>query len=747
MKKVLIPFLFIIAWSVAFSQVDEGLLTIDRIFNSPEFRSQRGGSTEWLPDGNGYTALEASATIKDAVDIVKIDPKTGVKITLVSAENLIPQGSKNQLSIESYSWSPDASKLIIFTNGKQVWRYNTRGDYWVLDLATKSLYQLGKTLPASSLMFAKVSPDGTRAAYVSKHNIYVENLTSHEIKPLTTNGSETLINGTFDWVYEEEFDCRDGFRWSPDSKRIAYWQLDASKVRDFYMINNTDSLYSYIIPVQYPKAGQTLSACKVGVINSDGGETVWMKLQGDPRNNYVPRMEWAASSDEIIMQYMNRTQNVNQVLLGNAASGDLTNVITETDAAWLDVVDDLKWLDKGKSFTWISERSGWKQMYNVSRDGKTIKPITTGNFDIIEIKLIDDKKGYVYYIASPDNATQRYLWRTRIDGKGKPERLTPAQYSGTNTYELSPNAAWAIHSYSAFNNPSEVYLVSLPDHKVVKQIVDNAKLKANYEKLKKLPIEQIKVTIDGNVDVDGYMIKPYNFDPTKKYPVLFYVYSEPFSTTVNDRWGGNSYLWHLMLAQKGYIVMSFDNRGTPVPKGREWRKSMYLKIGVLNSSDQAKLAVEVGKKYNFVDPSRYAVWGWSGGGSATLNAMFRFGDIYKTGMAVAPVADIRLYDAIYQERFTSTPQLHPEVYEQGSPITFAQNLKGNLLIVHGTGDDNVHYQGTEKLINKLVEYNKHFSMLSYPNRSHSIREGKGTTIHLYNELTRYLLENLEAGGK
>ena len=747
MKKLFTTIYLLLLGTITFAQVDEGLLTLDRIFNSPEFRAQRGSSTEWLPDGTGYTALEASPTIKDADDIVKYDPKTGNKLILVAAENLVPQGLTTPLSIESYSWSPDASKILIFTNGKKVWRYNTRGDYWVYDLATKNLFQLGKSLPESSLMFAKISPDGLKAAYVSKHNIYVENLANHEIKPLTTNGSNTLINGTFDWVYEEELDCRDGFRWSPDSKRIAYWQLDASGVRDFFMINNTDSLYSFIIPVQYPKAGEKLSACKVGVIGADGGETVWMKMEGDPRNNYIPRMDWAASSEEVIIQYINRIQNTNQVFYGNATTGNLTSILTETDAAWLEPIDDLKWLDKGKSFTWLSERNGWKQMYNISRDGKVVKPITSGNFEIIEIKLIDDKNGYIYYIASPDNAAQRYLWRVKMDGKDKPERLTPAQFAGTNTYDISPNGAWAIHSYSSFDSPSETYLISLPNHKVVKQVVDNAKLKAKLAKLKRLPTEQVKVTIDGNVDIDGFIIKPYNFDPTKKYPVLFYVYTEPFGTTVNDRWGGSSYLWHLMLAQKGYIVMSFDNRGTPAPKGREWRKSMYLKIGVLNSSDQAKIAQEVGKKYSFVDTSRYGVWGWSGGGSATLNAMFRYPNIYKTGMAVAPVADIHLYDATYQERFTSTPQQHPEVYEQGSPITFAKNLRGNLLIVHGTGDDNVHYQGTEKLINKLIEYNKHFTMLSYPNRTHSIREGKGTTLHLYNELTRYLLENLEADGK
>ncbi|HCT30579.1 MAG TPA: S9 family peptidase [Bacteroidales bacterium] len=747
MKKILFFFYLLIINTFAFAQTDEGLLTIDRIFNSPEFRGQRSGSIQWLPDGNGYTAIEASTSVKKGVDIVKVDPKTGAKVVLASTQDLTPKGLNAPIDIEDYSWSPDGTKLLIFNNGRQVWRYNTRGDYWVLDLTTKSLNQLGKSLPSSSLMFAKISPDGTRAAYVSKHNIYVENLSNNEITPITTNGSNTLINGTFDWVYEEEFDCRDGFRWSPDNKRIAYWQLDASGVRDFYMINNTDSLYSYIIPVQYPKAGQTLSSCRVGVISADGGNTVWMKLQGDPRNNYVPRMEWAASSEEVIIQYLNRLQNTNQVFLGNVLTGDLNNILTETDAAWLDPVDDLKWLDKGKSFTWISERSGWKHIYTVSRDGKTIKPITSGDFDVMEIKLIDDKKGYVYYIASPENSIQKYLWRIKMNGKGKPERLTPASFSGTNSYDISSNATWAIHSFSAYENPNESYLISLPDHKVVKPLVDNAKLKANYAKLKKLPVEFFKVTIDGNIDLDGFMIKPYNFDPTKKYPVLFYVYSEPASTTVNDRWGGSGYLWHLMLAQKGYIVISIDGRGTPSPKGREWRKSIYLKIGVLNSSDQAKAAVEVGKKFNFIDTNRFGIWGWSGGGSATLNAMFRYPDIYKTGMSVAPVADIHLYDAIYQERFTSTPQLEPDVYIQGSPITFAQNLKGNLLIVHGTGDDNVHYQGTEKLFNKLIENNKHFTMLVYPNRTHSIREGKGTTIHLYNELTRYLLENLEAGGK
>lgn len=747
MKKLLTIVYLLLLCSFAFAQADEGLLTVDRIFNSSEFRGQRSVSINWLPDGTGYISLDQSSTVKGGFELVKYSPKTGAKLVLVTAENLIPNGLKDPLSVDSYSWSPDNSKLLIFTNGKQVWRYNTRGDYWVLNLSDKKLFQLGKNLPASSLMFAKISPDGTRAAYVSGHNIYVENLVNNEVKPLTNNGSITLINGTFDWVYEEEFDCRDGFRWSPDSKRIAYWQIDASGVRDFYMINNTDSLYSFIIPVQYPKAGQTLSSCRVGVMSADGGGTTWMKFQGDPRNNYIPRMEWAESSDELLIQYIGRRQNANQFFIANATTGELNNILTETDVAWLDPVDDIKWLDGGKSFTWVSERSGWKHIYTVSRDGKIVKPITSGNFDVIEIKLIDDNKGFIYYVASPDNPTQRYLWRIKINGKGKPERLTPISFSGTNSYSISPNAAWAVHSFSAIENPSESSLISLPDHKVVKQLTDNKQLKETYAKLKKQPVEFFKVTIDGNVDLDGYMIKPYSFDPAKKYPVVFHVYGEPASTTVNDRWGGSQYLWHLMLAQKGYIIVSIDNRGTPSPKGREFRKLAYLKIGILSSSDQAKAAVELGKKFSFIDTERYGIWGWSGGGSSTLNAMFRYPDIYKTGMSVAPVPDMHLYDAIYQERYMNTPQNEPQAYVDGSPLTFAGNLKGNLLIVHGTGDDNVHYQGTERLINKLIENNKHYTMLSYPNRSHGIYERKGTTLHLYSELTRYLLQNLEAGGK
>jgi dipeptidyl-peptidase-4 len=721
------------------AQDDPGMLTLDRLFTDNEFVSERFGPARWLEDGSGYTTLESSESEIGGREIVKYDPESGERTILVTSDQLIPKGKESPLQISDYHWSPDGSKLLIFTNTQRVWRYHTRGDYWVMDLKSGQLSQLGIFADPSTLMFAKFSPDGKQVGYVVKHNIYVEDLATSQVKQLTFDGTEDLINGTFDWVYEEEFGLRDGFRWSPDSKSIAYWQLDASEVKDFYMINNTDSIYSYIIPVQYPKVGQTLSACRVGVIPAEGGgNTVWMQLDGDPQNNYIARMEWAANSDEIIFQYLNRHQNTIQLMLGNAKTGEATNIYTEKDDAWLDVIDDLVWLDDGQSFTWVSEQTGWRHIYVISRDGKSVQPVTKGDFDVISIQNIDVKNGYVYFIASPDNAAQRYLFRAPLDGKKVAERLTPMDAPGYHSYQVSPDSKWAIHTFMNASTPVTIDLVSLPKHTSVRMLVENKELKEKLSQLNANPVEFFKVDIGDGVELDGWMIKPPGFDPEQEYPVLFHVYGEPASQRVLDI---PPRLWHVMMSQKGYIVACVDNRGTPAPKGNKWRKSVYMQIGILSSADQAKAAEIIGG-WDFVDKDRMAIWGWSGGGSSTLQAMFRYPEIYHTGMSVAPVPDQQLYDAVYQERYMRTVEENPEGFKNGSPINHAKNLEGNLLIVHGTGDDNVHYQGTEKLINELIKYNKYFTMMAYPNRSHSIREGEGTTLHIYELLTRYLMTNM-----
>ena len=649
------------------------------------------------------------------------------------------------IPVRSISWSADNEKVLIYNNTQRVWRYDTRGDYWVLNLKDGALRQLGKGMPESSMMFAKFSPDGTRVAYVSNNNIYVEDIDSGKITQLTKDGSDTIVNGTFDWVYEEEFSCRDGFRWSPDGKHIAYWQSDTKGTGVFDIINNVDSIYAKVIHFPYPKAGPTNSAVKVGYVSSTGGNTTWIAIPGDPRNNYLPRMEFIPESDELFIQQLNRPQNTNKVWIAKISDNSLNNIFTDTDAAWLDTNDNIQWLKDNRYFTWESERSGWRHLYRISRDGKEIQPITKGDFDYISPVGTDLQKGWVYFIASPDNFTQRYLYRAKAFGNGEVERVSPMEQSGQHRYNMSPTGKWAIHTYSNASTPSVIDMVSFPKHQSVRMLEDNAQAKDQYAALGLNPKEFIKVK-SGNLTLDAWMIKPVDFDASKKYPVIIEVYGEPASATVQDVWG-NGDLWQQYMANQGYIVVSIENRGANTPRGREWRKCIYGEVGTFASEDQSRGILDMTRQYPFIDANRIGITGWSGGGSQTLNCMFRYPKIFHTGIAIAFVADQRLYDTIYQERYMNTPQNNPEGYHKGSPITYAEGLEGNLLLIHGTGDDNVHYQNCEMLVNKLIKNGKMFTQISYPMRSHSINEREGTTLHLRKTMAKYWLEHLPAGGK
>jgi len=719
-------------------------LTLEQIYGQGLLKTKGIGAIKWLPEGNAYLTLERNDA-SNGRDVVKYDAKTGNREVLVAGGKFIPQGEKKALSISSYTWNDDNSKLLIFTNTRRVWRYNTKGDYWVLDIKSGLLQQLGKGLPEATLMFAKFSPDAQNVAYVSNLNIYLENLASGKIEQITRDGGGNIINGTFDWVYEEEFDCRDGFHWSPDGKYIAYWQSDTKGTGIFYMINNIDSIYSSVIPIPYPKVGTTVSTVKVGVVSSLGGETKWFDIPGNPRDNYIPRMDFIPGSNELMIQQMNRLQNINTVWVGDAVTMKLTTLFTETDKAWVDVYDNIKWLNQSKFFTWTSERDGWRHLYMVSRDGKEFRIITKGSFDVVSIQCIDEKGGYVYYIASPESNTERYLFRSRLDGKGKAERVTPAGMLGHHQYNISPNGKWATHTFQNSTTPPVIEMVELPKHTTVKVFEENKAAREEFQTLGLQPKEFFKVPL-ADITLDGWMIKPPQFDSTKKYPVIFEVYGEPASSTVQKTWGGGD-LWHQFLAQQGYLVMSVDNRGVNVPRGREWRKSIYGQIGILASKDQADAVIKIGEMYSFVDMNRIGIWGWSGGGSMTLNAMFRYPDIYKTGIAVAFISDQKLYDAIYQERYMGLPSGNPDGFRDGSPINYAKNLKGNLLLIHGTGDDNVHYQNCEMLVDELVKQGKMFEMLAYPMRSHGIYEREGTTLHLHKSMEKYWKEHLEPGPK
>jgi dipeptidyl-peptidase 4 len=703
---------------------------------------------KWTPKGSGYYAI-------DAGEIFYTDLSTSKKTKVITKKQLTPQGAEKPISPRNFFFSVDETKLLIYTNSKKVWRYDTRGDYWVLDLNTNQIKQLGKGKPASSLMFAKFSPDSRKVAYVSEYNIYAEDLATGKIEALTKGGNRKRINGTFDWAYEEEFFCRDGFRWSPDSKQIAYWQMDAKITRDYLMVNNTDSIYPFPIPVEYPVAGTAPSPFKIGVVSLGNPNTKWMSIPTDTvLQSYVPRMEWAANSSQLIVQHLNRKQNETAILLCDVKTGKSTSIYQEEDEAWIDILPlwDEKysyggwdWLDNGNEFIWASEKDGWRHLYRISRNGKSVTRITNGKYDVMQISCIDERSGYLYFEASPENATQRYLYRTKLDGSGSAQRITPDNQPGTHNYEIAPGAIYARHQFSNYYTPNTAEWVKLPGH--VGTDGDKVNEAISQQDKTKSSLEFFTVTTADSVTMDAWIVKPTNFDPKKKYPVLFYVYTEPWGQNVKDEYGvGYNYLYRGDLSADGYIYISIDNRGTPVPKGRAWRKSIYQKIGQVNIRDQAMAAKEI-MKWSFVDSTRIAVWGWSGGGTATQNLLFQYPDIYKTGIAVAGVANQFSYDNLYQERYMGLPQEDKSGFIKGSPITHAKNLKGNLLLIHGTGDDNVHYSNMEMLVNELIRNGKQFQMMSYPNRSHSISEGPGTFNHLSQLYTDFLKRNCPGGAK
>jgi len=441
----------------------------------------------------------------------------------------------------------------------------------------------------------------------------------------------------------------------------------------------------------------------------------------------------------VVSQRLKRLQSARDLLLGNAETGAVATIQIEQDRAWVELVDDFYWVDGGKRFTWTSERDGWTHVYLVSRDGRNVRALTRGNFDVLRVIGLDEKGGYLYYIASPDNPSQRYLYRVRVNGRGQPERLSPAGQAGTHGYNVSPDFRFAFHTWSRFGVPPVNTLISLPRHQPIRTVVANERLKSRVENLRRGPVEFRNVDIGNGISLNAYIMKPVDFDSTRKYPILFQVYGGPGSQTVLDAWGGQQYLWHVMLTQQGYIVASVDNRGTGA-RGRDWRKIVYGQLGVVETQDQAAAARVIGR-LPWVDSSRMGIWGWSYGGFMSLNVLFQAPEVYSTAIAVAPVTHWKYYDNIYTERYNGLPQQNAEGYDKGSPLSYVDQLRGKLLVVHGSGDDNVHYQNTEALVNALVGANKQFDMMEYPNRTHGIFGGN-TRLHLFELLTRYLATNL-----
>ncbi|MBI1335181.1 MAG: prolyl oligopeptidase family serine peptidase [Armatimonadetes bacterium] len=705
-------------------------LSIESLFDGRYSSATDGPIGHWLPGSHSLLSIQQGA-------VVKIDAESGEIKTLVKAEDL--DGFKP----ETASMTDD--KVLLYGNSKKVWRLNTRGDYYVFDLKTRKLRRLGPSKAQSELMFAKISPDGKSAGYVYHNNIYVCSLQTGRIRSITHDGAEKTVNGTFDWVYEEELGLRDGWRWSPDSKQIAFWQLDTSPEAMFTLVDQSNKT-QVIKKFPYPQAGTPNARARIGVVSTYGGRVKWMNPKATPDNGYLARMDWAANSKELLIQFLNRRQNQDDYYLVSARTGKEHLIWSDKDPAWVDIMDTaptgVAWVAQGQKFLTLSERSGQRHLYAVDRNGKD-SDLTPGEYDV-DTDGIQTAGNAIFFYASPGAAAQRYLYQTSLDNE-EPYRLTPANLDGTNSYDISPDGALAIHDYSRLGVPTQRDLVEFPLHRTLRVITANKALTLRVENIDKGSLERRTFsTADGQRKMDAIVVYPPNFDATKKYPVFFEVYGGPAGVQVKDQWLGVQQMLWWLIAQKGYIVCTFDNRGTPALKGRAWRKSIYLNMNPIIAADQAAAARQMAA-LPYVDSKRIGVWGWSTGGTNTLQALFSYPDIWSLGIAVAPGTDISLYDTIYTERYSGLPKEHPQAYFNDSPVNFVKGLHGDLLVIHGTGDDNCHYQNTEWLIDRLVAEGKQFTMMSYPNRTHEISEGQGTVEHLFNLILGFLQSHMPGG--
>lgn len=717
--------------------------------------------TNWNKDGNSYTTVENNS-------IVEVTLPALTKTPLVSADQLAPLGLSGRERNTgargprgggelSYQFSEEHSKVLLLS--KPVREYhNTFYNAWVFDRKTSTLTPIAQT----HILNVKISPDGSKVAYVYNNNIYSVDITGASTATpataLTTDGNDQLLNGWFDYAYSEELYCIDGFRWSPDSKSIAYWQNDLSKVGLFYMINNTDSIYPKIIPIPFSKVGEPIAKARIGVVTLATHTTKWMNIEGDPGSHYLARMEWTPDGNHLITQQFNRAQNNSKLVLSDPASGASKVIYNESDEAWIDLKafwshsggTDWDWIENGKAFLWVSERDGWRHIYRITLDGQETL-LTKGNFDVTSVSGCDEKKGYLYFGASPENATQRYLYRAALNpahGAGTsaraadaPVRVTP-DLAGTHTYSLSPNGRWAQHSFSSHLYAPATEWIALPENKPLVEADAISKHLTPTPLGKQTTFFQLTTT-DG-VTMDAWMIKPASFDSTKKYPIVFYTYSEPVGATVTDV--ASVARANFFNVDSGYIFISVEGRGAQTPKGRAWRKSIYKSVGWINVNDQAAACREI-LKWAFVDKERVAVFGSSGGGSTTQNLLFRYPELYKVGLASAGVPNQLIYNTIYEERFMGVLPENRDAYIKCSPITYAKGLQGHLLIMHGTGDHNVNYQGEEMLLNELIKYNRQFQFMPYPNRTHGITEGEGTIQHKTTLMANFLRQYCPPGGR
>ena len=731
-------------------------LTLESLFASPTFYGESFGGGRWAESGPELLYIDSDRATGTS-SLIRLNLATDTRTTLIDGASLTKPDGGERLAIEDYAYSADGSKVLLYTDSERVWRLNTTGVYYSYDLATGAVTPIADRA-AGLQMFAKYDPAAERVAFVRDRNLYVTDLATGRERALTTDGGPgAVINGTFDWVYEEEFGLRDGFQWSPDGRYIAFFQLDESATRDFQITDFTGDLYPQYQTFRYPKAGEANAEVRIGVVEVATGQIRWFDTdtwrEGGDETEYLAGMGWTPvlpdGSRNVWMLRLNRNQNHVDLLYADPATGDIDTILEEENDSYIEVENGfsdtetgtITFLADGQHFVWRSTRDGFGHLYLYTLRGEFVRQLTSGDWDVTDFHGVDEAAGQIYVTGTLASPMERHLYRVPLTG-GAPVQVTKG--AGWHGVDLSRDYTYFVDNVSTADTPTVTTLRRTATGESVTTLVDNAALIGRLASYDLPPVEFMTIPAADGTPLNAYLLKPRNFDPSRQYPVLIHTYGGPGSQEVVNRWGGTERLWHRYLAETyGILVVGVDNRGTG-GRGNAFKTMTQNRLGILEAEDQTAAAQWLGRQ-SYVDADRIGLWGWSYGGYLTLLAM-TYGDgpeTFHAGAAVAPVTNWRQYDTIYTERYLSTPQLNPTGYDAGSPTTYAGNLRDDqrLLIVHGDADDNVHVQNTMAMVDALQAEGKQFEMMLYPGRNHRISGGR-TTLHVYTMLTRFFAESL-----
>lgn len=732
---------FLMIISICFSSIllGQNEISLDDIFKNKRFTAQLIPGFNFRNDGIHYTRLEGNR-------INQYDLTTG-KLTKVifDANNImvsafskgnVPDGKervieeKVPLEIKSYEFTDDESRIIIHAEKEKIYRRSSKEHAYVYNIQSQKLINVA---PLGKQMYTSLSPDNDKVAYVRDNNMYFRHLDQDQETKITTDGKfNEIINGSADWVYEEEFAMSKAFEWSPDGTKIAFWRFDEKEVPEFTMLKYNDDSYPENVTFKYPKVGAKNSKVSIHIYDIKTGKTIKAQT-GD--SEYLPRIMWTNTADRLAVTKLNRHQNELELLLVDAKTGTSTSLLKETNRYYIDIHDHLTFVENGSQFIWLSEQDGYNHIYLYGMDGKLIRQLTKGEYDVTAFYGYDEKYKLLFYQAAEKSPMDREVYCVGLKGKKK-KLLTPV--AGTNKAQFSKTYDYYVVTHSTINEPPS-YTVYNRKGKKVREIENNESLKRIQKECGITTTEFFDFTTSENVKLNGYMIKPPSFDSRRQYPVMMFVYGGPNSQTVLNKFGSSNYWWFQMLAQKGYVVVSVDNRGTGA-RGEEFRKMTHLQLGKYETMDQIEAAKYLGS-LPYVDAKRIGIFGWSYGGYMSSLCMFKGADVFKTGIAVAPVTNWKWYDSVYTERYMHTEEDNPDGYKNNSPVYFADLLKGDFLLAHGLGDDNVHPQHSIELLSALITAEKHFDTYFYPNRNHSLH-GDNARHHLYTKMTNFILEKL-----